>query len=587
MRALSLVPGAIALASALTFLLVASPATAQQKGFAVDRFEPSERGSEWFVLDSLDLRGRLRPAVGVVTEWAYHPLVAYDVDGNYVRALIRNQVFLHPGASLVLFDRLRVGASLPIAVLQNGRAIATQTQTYLPPDAAAGDLRLSGDVRLFGVHGGLATGAIGTALHLPTGSRANYTSDGNVRFAPRFTIAGDVSVFTWSARVGYHHRALTERFERNPLGSELTGGAAAGVRVIDRRLVVGPEVFASSILDEDSFGKRRGTSVETLLGAHLSLADFRVGAGAGTGLTRGWGTPAFRGFLSVEWTPRVVTDRDGDGVVDPDDACPSAAGVATRDRTTNGCPALPTVTPPPPDRDGDGVLDPADACPDVVGIATLDAKTSGCPADRDQDGVLDAVDACIDVAGARSEDPKKNGCPPDRDGDGIRDDKDACPDVAGGPSEDSLANGCPADRDADGVADEQDGCPDAPGAGDANPKRNGCPLARVEAGRIELLDPIAFKPGSADILPDSDPTLLATAATLNAHPELAKVRVDGKPDDKGPKNERLGQKRADAVVAALVRYGVDKKRLEAKGLGQAKGPPPTDASRVELHLVTK
>ncbi len=394
--------------------------------------------------------------------------------------------------------------------------------------------------------------------------------------------------FTWSARVGYHHRALTERFERNPLGSELTGGAAAGVRVMGRSLVIGPEVFASSILHEDSFGKRRGTSVEALLGAHLSVADFRVGGGAGTGLTRGWGTPAFRGFLSVEWTPRVVTDRDGDGVRDPDDACPSVAGVATRDPGSNGCPAVPSVAPPPPDRDADGVPDAVDACLEVVGVTTLDPKTNGCPADRDHDGVLDPVDACVDVPGARSED-KKNGCPADRDGDGIADDRDACPDAAGGPSEDRLAHGCPADRDADGVADEQDSCPDAPGAGDADPKRNGCPLARMEGGRIELLDPVTFKPGTAEIMPDSDPTLLALAATLNAHPEIAKVRVEGRPDDKGAPggNARVAQKRADAVVATLVRNGVDKKRLEAKGVGATMVPGARSATRIELRILPK
>src|SRR5439155_411967 len=57
-------------AALLTSLLVSSFSRAalsqQAQGFALDRFEPSERGSEWFALESLDLRGDGRLAFGVV-----------------------------------------------------------------------------------------------------------------------------------------------------------------------------------------------------------------------------------------------------------------------------------------------------------------------------------------------------------------------------------------------------------------------------------------------------------------------------------------------------------------------------------------
>ncbi|MFM2416972.1 MAG: hypothetical protein RL385_1695, partial [Pseudomonadota bacterium] len=48
-------------------------AQSDAKGFAIDRFDPSERGSEWFVLDSLDFRGNVRPALGAVADYAYKP----------------------------------------------------------------------------------------------------------------------------------------------------------------------------------------------------------------------------------------------------------------------------------------------------------------------------------------------------------------------------------------------------------------------------------------------------------------------------------------------------------------------------------
>ena len=92
-------------------------------------------------------------------------------------------------------------------------------------------------------------------------------------------------------------------------------------------------------------------------------------------------------------------------------------------------PALPVAV--VTDRDGDGVLDADDKCPDVAGLATL----GGCP-DKDSDGIADADDKCPDVAGLA----KYGGCPiPDTDGDGINDEEDKCPAVKG-----VAANqGCP------------------------------------------------------------------------------------------------------------------------------------------------
>ncbi|MCW5834806.1 MAG: OmpA family protein [Labilithrix sp.] len=586
----SLVPATFALG---LFLLDGEASAQAQKGFVLDRFDPSERGSEWFVLDSLDLRGHLRPSAGgVVGAWAYNPLVVYDRDGNYVSSLVEHQVFVHPGASLVLWNRVRAAISMPIALVQTGDPIVIGTKSYSPPSTAAGDLRLSADARVFGRHGGLLTGALGAAVYLPTGSRDDYTSDGYVRVAPRATVAGDFALFTYSARVGFHYRALTERFERNPLGSELTFGAAAGVRLADRKLVVGPELYGSSILDSSSFLKRRGTPIEALLGAHYTFSEFRVGGGVASGLTRGWGTPAVRAFLSAEWTPGLEEDDDGDGVPNTDDACPTIAGARTGDRRTNGCPPL-VATDGLDDRDGDGIRDRIDACPDAAGIKSDDPAKNGCPPDRDGDGVSDLVDACPEVPGPKSDDLSKNGCPPDRDGDGVLDDVDACPDVAGVASDDPLSHGCPSDRDGDGLSDDEDACPDAPGAADPDPKKNGCPLARIEDGQIKVVEQVKFRVGSAEILRDSDPTLLAIATTLKDHPEIAKVRVEGHTDDTGQAgaNMRLSQKRAEAVVTWLTSYGLDKRRFEAKGFGVTR-PVDSNATeegrqnnrRVELHI---
>jgi len=62
------------------------------------------------------------------------------------------------------------------------------------------------------------------------------------------------------------------------------------------------------------------------------------------------------------------------------------------------------------DRDGDGIIDREDACPDQPGVFSVVATEQGCP-DRDLDGVADQSDACPNQPGLRDGDPRKNGCP--------------------------------------------------------------------------------------------------------------------------------------------------------------------------------
>jgi OOP family OmpA-OmpF porin len=194
----------VAIGIGVAFLVGWSALANAQTGFAVDRFDPSERGSEWFVADSLDLRGQARPAVGIVFDWAYKPLVIYNADGSEHAALLEDQVVLHPGASLVLWNRLRVGADIPVAVVNSGTGGTVDGVAYTPSGSASiGDVRLSADARLFGEYGDAFTLAGGAAVYLPSGSQTSFTSDGTVRVEPRLLAAGRVgSYFVYAAHLG-------------------------------------------------------------------------------------------------------------------------------------------------------------------------------------------------------------------------------------------------------------------------------------------------------------------------------------------------------------------------------------------------
>ncbi len=550
-----------------TWSATADAQTRALPGAALNRFEPSETGSDWFANESLDLRGKLRPAFGVVGDFAYKPYVLKNPDGSENTAIIASQFYVHLGASLNLFDFLRLSISLPIAAEQDGENKTVGAQTYIAPNAGGvGDLRLAADLRVIGEYGDPFVVALGGRMWLPTGDATQYLGDGAVRVGPRVSVAGDIGSFAYAAGLAATYRANDTPFNGHPTGTELGFNAAAGFRFANKALLLGPEVHGSTIVSNgDAVFGNHTTPLALLLGGHYKAGDVRFGLAAGPGLSDAAGTAQFRALGSVEWMPAIApppprpSDRDHDGVVDADDACPDLAGVRTNDPKTNGC---------PPDRDGDGVLDKDDACPDVAGVKTDDPRTNGCPADRDGDGIADLVDACPDVAGIKTDDPATNGCPPDRDRDGILDSVDACPDVAGVRTDDPKTNGCPSDRDKDGIADTEDACPDFAGPRNADPTKNGCPMARVEAGHVKILEQIKFKTNSAEIV-DSQAIIDAVRATIKEHPEIKHLRVQGHTDNVGSAafNKALSTRRAASVAAALVKAGLNPHELSSEGFG--------------------
>lgn len=558
-------------------VIEAKPAAAQEAaaGFALDRFEPSERGGGWFVLDRLDFRGHGRLGVGITGDWAYRPLATFDANNSIVRSIVKNQMVGHAGLSLNLSDMLRLGLSVPVQFWANGSGGTIGTAFYPGPahSQSLGDLRLSADVRLLGVTTDPVTVALGASVHLPTGDKQSYASDGDVRIAPHAIVAGEVDAFVYSARAGLLYRAQDTNYAGTPIGSELQFGAAAGIQVLERRLLIGPEFYGLTVVDgggRDGFFKKRSTPAELLMGIHYYVTDeWQIGAGVAAGLSRGYGTPTTRGVLNLTWMSAPAKPP----------------------------PPVEPRPPAPPDADDDGIPDSVDACIDLPGVSSTDPKKHGCPLDRDGDRIWDEVDACPDVPGTKSGDAKRNGCPPDRDGDGVFDAKDACPDEVGPETNDPKTNGCPdRDRDKDGIANDVDACPDEAGKSDPDPKKNGCPKAFVRDNQIVITDQVKFVTGSAAIQAgkDSEDVLNAVLTILKSHPEIHRVRVEGHTDSRGrpAQNKKLSADRAASVVRWLTKHGIDKSVLISQGFGPDRPLRPNDTEegrrenrRVEFHIV--
>ncbi len=217
------------------------------------------------------------------------------------------------------------------------------------------------------------------------------------------------------------------------------------------------------------------------------------------------------------------------------------------------------------DRDGDGVADGLDACPTRPGPASAE----GCP-DTDHDGLNDGDDVCPDHRGELA----FEGCP-DTDRDGVADMTDPCPTRPG------RRGGCP-DRDHDGLADARDACPNAPGGAD----RYGCPqgggIAELRDG---VLSGITWAPGETRLSPATTSALAALVQALRADPTARaelRVHVGAPSGEQAARALDLSERRAAALAAALVRLGLDAWRVRVVGMGAMEPGEPPD--RVELHV---
>jgi OmpA-OmpF porin, OOP family len=95
-------------------------------------------------------------------------------------------------------------------------------------------------------------------------------------------------------------------------------------------------------------------------------------------------------------------------------------------------------------------------------------------------------------------------------------------------------------------------------------------LVTLKQKEIVIKQQVNFATGSADIDVSSTALLTEVADVLMRSPHVQLVEIQGHTDNKGGRdfNQALSQSRAEAVLAWLVRAGVESTRLQARGYGQ-------------------
>jgi len=119
-------------------------------------------------------------------------------------------------------------------------------------------------------------------------------------------------------------------------------------------------------------------------------------------------------------------------------------------------------------------------------------------------------------------------------------------------------------------------------------------LIKITKKKIEIKQKIYFTTGKSIIKPQSFPILDEIAQVLNDSTKL-RIRIEGHTDSQGSAryNQRLSQKRANAVMNYLISKGIVPSRLEAVGFGESRPIAPNDSEegraknrRVEFVIVS-
>ncbi len=632
-------------------MLISAGAAAQNAGstttdvkqgeFSVQRFEPAPGSKNFLSVETARMDGQMGWTVGLMFNYSHKPFVVVScvsssdcTKPNAINttntAVIENMYWGDIMASLSPISRLQIGLRVPLAYV-SGAGLNLTSGAGVDNGYSAfgiGDINIEAKLRLLGEANDPYVLALGVDYAAPIGGYAFGAAD------PKSTDPAK----TQSAYVGasgFGTPALRLIFDGTAMNDNLTFGvnlrgvahaparlASTDFGYVDFRYGAGIGFKATPIFrilaeayGGTQFSDKNGTNALEVDGAVQIMpldTGVTITAGGGAGILSGVGVPVARAIVGISYA-HEVGDKDGDGIDDRKDKCPTIKEDFDQFEDDDGCPdedndgdkipdakdkcpnqaenlngiqdddGCPDDT---PDKDKDGIQDSDDKCPEEIGgdpkkVMRTPGPNYGC-LDSDQDGVPDKIDQCKDQPEDTDGFQDTDGCPdPDNDADGVPDEQDECidqPEIKNGYKDE---DGCPdsvPDKDGDGIPDTTDKCPNVPENINGFEDEDGCPdkgpeLVKIGVDDIKILERVEFASGK-DVIEGtkSFAVLDAVASALKLHQEIFLVEVGGHTDNVGnaADNKTLSQKRADAVVKYLVGKGIQAQRLQAKGYGPDK-----------------
>ena len=595
-------------------------AQAQQGEFSVQRLEAAPGPNNILSTERVRMSEQFGWSASLLFNYAREPFVVVscvaetncdEPNAENVEdvAVVSNMMQFDVMGSFNPVDFLQIGLKVPLAYV-NGSGIDPDTGTALPDGLNAfglGDILLEGKIRFFGNSTSLV--ALGGAVDVsaPTGHATAENSyignDAPVTVGWRGIADFQIEKFftTVNLRGVYRGENTLGTTTVGPLEFRYAAGLGYDITPIFRVMAEG---FGTT-----QFSSNKGTNTLEA-DAAVVISPLSTGlaftVGGGPGIIEGVGVPLFRVVGGISFTMESG-DKDGDGISDNADKCPTLKEDLDKFEDDDGCPdddndkdTIPDAkdkcvdkpetingyedTDGCPDEvtdtDKDGIPDPSDKCVDKPG-KVRSAEFYGCP-DTDEDGIPDPADQCPNEKEDTDGFKDTDGCAdPDNDLDGVPDELDECgeePEIKNGFKD---TDGCPdevPDSDKDGIPDNVDKCPTKPETLNGFEDEDGCPdrgvsLVEVGTDEIKILQRVEFETASEKIQGKQSFSVLdAVAAALKNNPQIFLIEVSGHTDSQGDAkfNKELSQKRANAVVTYLTGKGTAASRLQANGYGQEK-----------------
>jgi hypothetical protein len=272
-----------------------TPSPASQ-AIDVQRYKPGPGATDILAVHGARVDKHLDWHLGASFNYARDPLgFVNPASGDFVYALVANQMTLDVMGSLSLFDRFELGVSLPLTSQSTGSGAFTA----LPQDVGGTGL---GDVRLVPKAHLLSAGDLHLALVapvlLPTAGGSGFRGGGGLAVQPKLVAewagAGGLRLV---ANVGATLRG-EQQFRSLRAGNELAYGVAVLVPV-GESLALQANVNGALTLTD-----RQELPLEVLAAVGYRLTEgLSLHVGGGPGLTQSYGTPRFRLFAGLGWSP--------------------------------------------------------------------------------------------------------------------------------------------------------------------------------------------------------------------------------------------------------------------------------------------
>ncbi len=525
--------GAAAMASAAAVpLLFAAPAAAQvpaQTDLELQRFQPLGGMHDILNTSSALTPGHLRWGLTAYLNYADRPLRLVPAGGGDALELVTGQTTLDLGGTIGLSDRFELSVMVPLnlTLSSDGSGGFASSLDQEVSSVALSAIRVTPKLRVLSVsdfHFALAA-----PISIPT-AEAPYLGQNGPSVSPRA-----IGEYDGPVRVAANLGALLRR-ERQIV--DLHVGNALFVSLAGEL----PFTLATEKLDllanvYGEYGFEKGGEQKRpmeLLGAlRWWLADtgLAVTGGAGTGLNNGYGSPAWRVLLGLQYrTPEEKATPAPEPVV---------------------CPEPPP--PPPP-------FEPTDDSATVQAgqSVELDVLANDRGAERADLSLSDVSAGKLGNAERLSNGRLKYNANVGQAG------KDRLLYVA------SVKDGRMGKAWVDITVTEP-------------------PRVQIKADRIDITESVHFQTGSDKIMSDSFSLLDEVAKVIIGAPQLTKIRIEGHTDNKGvpSKNLSLSKRRAASVRKYLVAKGVEDSRLTSEGYGQERpiATNDTDEGRAKNRRV--